>query len=247
LETSRAEERRRRRLSPWARLVAASIFVLMAAAGSMAGLWAATAGTRSESFLAAAEVLRVELDIGRGNVELVGGGLDEVAVRRTDHFAYDHAPEEVRIQQDGVIRINSTCPRLLLGSCFADYRVTVSDNVPVVVSAPHGDIRVSSYRGSAQLDTSEGNISVSSFCGFVLQATTKTGNIDVGAGCSPERLELRSDTGNVTVSVPEGRYRVDAATSNGTANVRGVTPADDAPWSLQALSNTGNVTVLGVP
>jgi hypothetical protein len=246
LETSRAEQGRARRLSPWARLVAASVFVLVAAAAAMAGLWAATAGTTTTSFLAAAEVLGVEIDVGRGNVELVGGGLDEVHVRRTDHFAYDHAPAEARIlEADGVIHISSSCANLVIGSCFADYRVTVSDNVPVVVRAPHGDIRLSRYRGSAELATTEGSISASSFCGFVLQATTRTGNIDVSAGCSPERLVLRTDTGNVTASVPEGRYRLDAAASNGAVSIRGITSFDDAPWSIQALSNTGDVTVLG--
>ncbi len=247
LQTSNAEERRARRLSPWGRLVAASTFVLVAATGSMIGLWAATSGTRSTSFIAAAEVLRVEIDLERGNLDLVGGGLDEVNVRRTDHFAYDHSPSEIRTLDDGVLRIRSTCADLLVGSCYADYRVTISDNVPVVVRAPHGSIRLASYRGSAELDTTYGNITVPSFCGFVLQATTKTGAIDVNTGCSADRLELRSDTGDVTVSVPEGRYRVDAATSNGSAGVRGVTQSDDAPWSIQALSNTGSVTVLGKP
>jgi len=227
--------------------VAASTFVLVAAAASMTGLWAATSGTRSTSFIAAGSVLRVEIDLERGNLALVGGGLDEVNVRRTDHFSYDHSPSEVRTLDVGVLRIRSSCAALLVGSCFADYRVTVSDNVPVVVRAPHGSIRLVSYRGSAELDTTYGNISVPSFCGFVLQATTKTGDIDVHTGCSADRLELRADTGDVTVSVPEGRYRVDAATSNGSASVRGVTESDDAPWSIQALSNTGNVTVLGAP
>jgi DUF4097 and DUF4098 domain-containing protein YvlB len=105
----------------------------------------------------------------------------------------------------------------------------------------------SRYRGSAQLETNEGSISVAAFCGFVLQATTKTGNINVGTGCSADRLELRSDTGNVAASVPEGRYGIDAATSSGSATVRGVTQDDAAAWSIQALSNRGSVTVLGVP
>lgn len=246
LETSRAEEGRARRLSPWARLVAACVFVLVAAAAAMAGLWAASSGSRSTSFIAAAEVLRVELDIGRGNVHVLGGGLDEVNVTRTDHYAYDHGPQEVRYLESGVLTIRSTCADLLVGSCSADYRVTVSDNVPVVVHAPHGSIKLDSYRGSAKLDTTTGSISVSSFCGFVLQATTKTGDMTVRTACSSDRLELRSDTGSVFASVPAGRYRVDAATTSGSASVRGLTPTDDSPWSIQALSNTGRVDVIGV-
>ena len=247
LDASRAEERRTRRLSPWVRLVAASLFVLVAAAASMAGLWAATSGTRSQSVIAAAEVLRVEIYVGRGNVVVHGGGLDEVKVRRTDHFAYYHSPDEVRTQEDGVLRITSSCANLLVGSCFSDYDVTVSDNVPVIVRAPHGDIRLASYRGTAELEARDGDISVTSFCGFVLQATARNGDIDVGAGCSADRLELRTDTGDVVARVPEGRYRVDAATSSGRTSIRGVTAAEDSPWSIQALSNAGDVSVVGVP
>jgi hypothetical protein len=47
--------------------------------------------------------------------------------------------------------------------------------------------------------------------------------------------------------VPEGRYGIDAATSSGSATARGVTQDDAAAWSIQALSNRGSVTVLGVP
>jgi len=247
VETSHSEEGRARHLSSWGRLVAACTFVLVAAAVSMGGLWAATSGSRSDSFLAAAEVLQVEIDVGRGNVDIRGGGLDEVNVQRTDHFSYYHSPEEVRTLENGVLHITSSCANLIVGSCSSDYRLRVSDNVPVVVHAPHGSIHLSSYRGSAELDTGDGGISVASFCGFTLQATTKMGSIDVATSCSPDRLELRSDTGTVNASVPEGRYRVDAATSSGRTSVRGVTSADDAPWSIQALSNSGDVTVLGVP
>jgi DUF4097 and DUF4098 domain-containing protein YvlB len=247
LEASRAEERRSRHLSPWGRLVAVCVFVLVAASAAMAALWATTSGSSSTSFIAAAEVLRVEIELGRGDVEILGGGLDEVNVRRTDHFAYYQSPDEVRTLQDGVLRISSTCADLLIGTCSADYHVRISDNVPVVVRAPHGDIRLSSYRGSAELDTTSGSVFVTSFCGFVLQATTKTGDVDVQTDCSADRLELRTGAGDVRVSVPEGRYRVDAASDGGAADVRGLSQADDAPWSIQALSNTGNVTVLGRP
>jgi hypothetical protein len=47
------------------------------------------------------------------------------------------------------------------------------------------------------------------------------------------------------VVVPPGRYRLDAETAAGRRTVRGVTEATDAPFSLQALSSSGDVTVEG--
>jgi Putative adhesin len=213
----------------------------------MATLWFATSGSRASEYLAAAEVQRVEIDVGDGDVEIVGGGLDEVAVRRTDHYAYHRYPSEWRTLENGVARISSRCPSLVIGSCASDYRVTVSDNVPVSVRVERGDVRLTNYRGSADLDSRAGSILVDGFCGFVLEAATKAGDIDARTACSAERLELRTDTGDVHAVVPSGRYRVDADTNSGGVTVRGVADALDAPWSIQALSSTGDVTVEAGP
>jgi hypothetical protein len=45
------------------------------------------------------------------------------------------------------------------------------------------------------------------------------------------------------VQVPSGRYRVDASTAGGRAVVRGIAAAPDAPFTIQALSSSGPVTV----
>jgi hypothetical protein len=43
--------------------------------------------------------------------------------------------------------------------------------------------------------------------------------------------------------VPPGRYEVDAQSTSGTRIVRGVATVADAPFSLQALSTSGDVLV----
>jgi hypothetical protein len=47
----------------------------------------------------------------------------------------------------------------------------------------------------------------------------------------------------VSVTVPPGRYRVDADSDTGRRAVRGLESADDAPFQIQALSSSGNVDV----
>jgi Putative adhesin len=237
----------RYRITRWGIAVIVSAAVLVAAAAAMGALWLATSGTRTSEYLAAAEVQRIEIDVGDGNVTIIGGGLDEVAVRRTDHYAYDRSPSEWRTQESGVVRISSRCPSLVIGSCAADYHLTVSNNVPVTVRVERGDVRLANYRGSADLEARAGSITVNRFCGFVLQAATKQGDIDASTSCSAERLELRTDTGNVHAIVPRGRYRVDADTNAGTVIVRGITQAFEAPWEIQALSSSGDVTVERAP
>ena len=65
------------------------------------------------------------------------------------------------------------------------------------------------------------------------------------ADCSPDRVELRSTSGDVHAVVPAGRYRVDAASARGSAEVRNLVVTDDASFAVQAISGTGDVIVDG--
>ena len=132
----------------------------------------------------------------------------------------------------------------MLDVCSARYRLTVPDNVRVTIRTTSGDVRFSGYRGSAQVDTGTGDISVAGFCGFALRARAQAGRRRrAGASCALERLELRSRTGDVRAVVPAGRYQVDADSDDGSRSVRGVTVAEDAPFQIQALSSAGDVAV----
>jgi hypothetical protein len=240
---SRLWARLRARRSHWALLVAGCAGVLVAAALAMAALWLVTSGTRTSSYGFAGPLLGVEIEIGRGDVEILGGGRSDVHVRRTESYAYGHEPRERLALDGGVLRIASDCASLVVGSCSAAYSVAVPDNVPVTVNVAHGDVRLAAYRGSAHLATQGGGISVDAFCGFVLEATAKQGDVDVATACSPERLDLRSDSGDVRAVVPPARYRIDADSSSGRVDVRGLDAADDAPWEIRALSGSGDVSV----
>jgi DUF4097 and DUF4098 domain-containing protein YvlB len=130
-------------------------------------------------------------------------------------------------------------------SCSVRYRVVVPDNIPIDVRTTSGSIRLDGYRGSARLASGSGNVTVNDFCGFGLQARAESGKIAANVDCALQQLSARSTSGSVHVVVPPGRYRLDAETAAGDRTVRGVTEATDAPFSLQALSSSGDVTVEG--
>ena len=43
--------------------------------------------------------------------------------------------------------------------------------------------------------------------------------------------------------VPSGRYQIDAQSDSGESRLRGLTDTDDAPFLIQALSTSGDVSV----
>jgi hypothetical protein len=234
----------RRRPSAWAWVVAGSAVIIVGGALVLGGWWLATSEKQIATYAVRGAVNRVTLDLAGANAVVVGGGSGrDVQVRRTDEFSFGRRARAERGVSGGVLRLRSRCPVMVLASCSASYRVRVPDNIPVTVRTSSGDVRFSAYRGSASIATRTGNISVGGYCGFLLEARAESGDVRASTSCSPERLVLRSRSGDVRAIVPAGRYRVDADSDGGSRRVAGLTPAEDAPFQIQVLSSAGDVDV----
>jgi hypothetical protein len=210
---------------------------------------AALATTKRElvSFPVRGSLNGVVLDLGGADVVIGRGGRSPgVQVQRTERYAFDHQPSVGRAVSGGVFRLRSRCPATVMHSCSVSYRVLVPDNVPIDVRTGGGSVRLIDYRGSGRITTRGGDIRITGFCGFSLQARTEQGDVSATTECAPQ-LSLRSRTGAVHAVVPPGRYRIDAETASGSRRVTGVTETSDAPFTIQALSSSGNVLVEGRP
>lgn len=234
--------------SAWATLVTVSACVVLAVTLTVAVWWVASSEQRVTSYTVRGALNAIMLDLGGADAEIVGGR-DEplVEVRRTDRFAFGQPATSGRDLVDGVLRLRSRCAATALGTCSATYRLTVPNNVPITVVTGSGDVQLAGFRGSARIATETGDIAASSFCGFLLDARTESGDVSATAACAAERLELRSRTGDVQAVVPPGRYRIDAESDQGSQSVRGLLPVDDAPFQILALSGAGDVELEAGP
>jgi hypothetical protein len=245
--TAHAPFRRRLPHSAWGFVVGICAVLLIGAALTAAISWIVTERTEVRTYGVTGSLNAIQLNIRSGNVEVLGGGSSAVEVRRTDHFSFGHGSRETRSIQGGVLHVNSSCPSVVLGNCSANYRLTVPDNVPVTVKTGEGNVRLASYRGSASVSTGGGDVSVDAFCGFSLAITTGSGSQHATTACSPQRLLMHSGSGVIDAAVPTGRYRVEADSNDGSHHVSGIDTSADAPFEIQALSSSGNVSVRGVP
>ena len=168
-----------------------------------------------------------------------------VRVRRTDRYAYDHGPVERRSLSHGVLRVDSTCPDVVVGFCNASYRVAVPDNVLVRLRVADGNVRITAINSSVDVTTGAGSINMEAWCGHTLDAVTKSGAVRASADCIPEVMNARTDSGDVSLTVPAAGYRLVAHSADGKVTVTGIADVDSSEWSLQALSNSGNVRVEG--
>jgi hypothetical protein len=232
----------------WTRLVAVSAVIVLGVVLGIAVWWAVTSAARVTSYAVRGQLDGITLDLGNADARIVGGRDQPlVEVRRTDRFAFGQRAVSRRRISNGVLTLRSRCPRAIVGTCAATYRLTVPNNVPIAVRTGSGDVQIAGFRGSARIDTRTGDIAASAFCGFLLHARADQGDVSAAAACTPERLELRSRTGDVRAVVPPGRYRIDADSDTGERALRGLQPVDDAPFHILALSGAGDVQVEAGP
>jgi hypothetical protein len=234
--------------SVWAMLVAASAVVVIGVALAIAAWWAVSSEQRVTSYSVRGPLEAIALDLGDANAEIVGARDQPVVeVSRTDRYAFGQSAAATRDVSGGVLRLRSRCAPAVLGACSASYRLSVPNNVPITVRTGSGDVRLAGFRGSARIDTRTGDIAATSFCGFLLHARADRGDVTANAACAPERIELRSRTGDVRAVVPPGRYRIDADSDQGNRTLRGLLPVEDAPFEILALSGAGDVEVEAGP
>jgi hypothetical protein len=236
------------RISRWGVVVMVSALLIVGGTAALAIASVTSSHTRVVSFAVRGSLSGVALDVDDADVVIAGGGQRSLlGVQRTDRFAFGHDAAVHRGLSGAELRIRSRCPNAVPRACSVHYRVVVPDNVPVMVRTGAGSVRFQRYRGSARVTTRSGDIDVAGFCGFSLQARAESGDIAASAACAPQQMTLRSTQGSVRVSVPPGRYQVEAESASGSHKVRGLDSAADAPFAIQALSSSGDVTVEGRP
>jgi hypothetical protein len=244
-ETSngKAPARAARRPRGWNAAVAASaaIFVIVGLAVGIG--WLASHHENVSKFYLPGPVRRITLQLSSGDAVVVPSGSTAVEVRRTDDYAFGHRASEHRSYSDGELTVASGCPRIVVGSCSASYEIAAPETATVDVRTTSGKVRLDGFRGSANVRTGSGNVFAAAYCGFGLSAVSGSGDLHVSAACAPQHLQLHTGSGNVVALVPPGRYRIQA--TGGHRRVTGVTSDPNAPFTLDAHSGSGGVTIGG--
>src|SRR5438874_716654 len=123
--------------------------------------------------------------------------------------------------------------------------VLVHSTTSWIFHEPH--LRTNVVNGVLRIETRAGgllsgtNYRVTVPNGVTITATTDAGDVKVDA--VSRHITAKTDAGDVHVTVPAGRYAVDADTDAGDVKVRGLVRDDSAPHSISARTDAGDVTV----
>ena len=217
-----------------------ALVVLITAVG-----WLVSDRHRTGTYSYSGPLRSIELRLSAARVAIVGSSSSTIEVRRSDDYSFGHVARETRSVDGGVLRISSSCPRVVVGSCSASYELAVPETVAVTVATTSGDIRLTGFRGDAAMRTGSGNIDVAAYCGFNLSGASGSGGIHVAAACAPRSLVLRTRSGDAVALVPPGRYRIGVGSGSGHERVTGVRHDAAAPFTIDVHSGSGSVSVVG--
>ena len=107
-----------------------------------------------------------------------------------------------------------------------------------------GDIDASRLSGRVELETASGDVRATGLDSGVVNARASSGDVLVDLAAAPQRVNLASTSGDVTILVPRDRasYDTQLATSSGETDP-GVPSDPNASRSLSAVTSSGDAAI----
>lgn len=193
--------------------------------------------TESASFDEA--IQSVTVDVGSGDVTLRGRDVAGATVTARIDGDSNHLGHSV---EDGHLVLFDDCHD---DQCGVDITATVPAGAPVELHTGSGDITVEDLLGTLALHTGSGDIEGWGLAGTDLVATTGSGDVELDARATAERIHVRTGSGDVRLDVPSGSYALRVDTGSGDTSVRGVSDDGAAPATLEVTTGSGDVVIRG--
>lgn len=234
--------RRALRWPTWLRVVVLAAVVVVAVVVTVA---AARLLDRREfsSVTLGGPVDRIDLQVARGDVELVAGTSDDVVVQRTTSWRF-RGPDLTASVDGSTARIHASCPRvpLPLSDCSVTHRVEVPPGVRVDVRADAGSVVADGLDGWLRIITSNGRVEATGLLTDEILVDTHGGSVTIDFGRPPSRVDVVSGGGDVDLTVPEAMYELRIAAGDGEVTTR-VDSVDMAERMIRIDTSGGDVVV----
>jgi hypothetical protein len=230
---------------------------------TLLSLTTASTEHRSRTFAAVGEL---RIDSGSGDVTIAGQRRSDIRVdmaiqRGMWRGAWQPSVETRR--GGSSLRLGSRCSfwaHVGVGECGASFVISVPIGTRVVVNASSGNVRIAGMADAVSVDASSGDVeadassgplrlaadsgdvTVQGYRGTEISARTGSGDVDLNALSAPRSVRAEAGSGNVTIAVPDVRYRVSLQTGSGSQHVQ-VRRDPNAARGIEAKAGSGDVTI----
>lgn len=167
------------------------------------------------------DLSRLELVTDNGEVQIRGGGGDEIAVR-TVLQERSEGDAEYSIEVDGDrLAVTGECDASWWDRCSVGFIVTVPSDFDVDVETNNGRVALTDVIGDVHVETDNGAIEGDRLRSSVVDTHTDNGRIRLTFDDAPTSVTARSDNGAIAVRLPDRDldYSVDADSAHGNVDV----------------------------
>lgn len=205
------------------------------------------------------QVTKIRVSAEAGRITVVGTDAAEISVTR--HIYRTAGEPTETVNRDGnELRIETRCPHGGSNGCRIDYEFQIPRATPVELSTASGNVDMTGLAGAQTAISATGNVEIAGARGPVTAKSVSgkiqfrdhgapstivastTGSVLLQAVTRPDLIQVDSTSGNISVTVPGGSYRVETSTMTGKKNVS--VPSDAGSSSVLKMKTiTGNVQV----
>lgn len=161
------------------------------------------------------------IDVGSGDVRLIGADISEVRVSAWIDGPSNHVGHGV---VDGRVTLFDECNQ---DPCSVDLTVTFPRSSALTLRTGSGDVH--------GLD----------LAGFDFTAETGSGDLSFEFNHGARRVQLRTGSGDVAVTVPSGGYRLNLSTGSGDQEIAGVSNDPSATRAIDVHTGSGDLRLIG--
>ncbi|MBN6035792.1 DUF4097 family beta strand repeat-containing protein [Amycolatopsis sp. 195334CR] len=179
------------------------------------------------------QITSVRFDVPAGEVKIRVEQGAPVSLRRDVHYRGTKPGQSHRVE--GTTLVLDKCG----SDCSVNYDVVIPAALPVSGSASAGNVTITGA-GATDVDASAGNVVLGQLAGPA-NVTASAGNVEVGLA-TPADARVKASAGTVTVTVPQGTYRVTTEANAGDSHVS-VPNTPGAPHVVDVAASAGDVTV----
>jgi hypothetical protein len=199
----------------------------------------APAPTHDEPLSIEQPVLALSVDVGSGDLHIVGAeGSGANVVARVEgernHLGYELS--------EGRLSLFEECHEQ---PCAVSISAIVPAAIPFDIRTGSGDVRIEGALDRLQVDVGSGDVDGIDLAGRNLQVRSGSGDIELSVFEPTESVSVRAGSGDVRLAVPSGSYRLSVDTGSGDRSVKGVIDDDASGASIAIDTGSGDVRVRG--
>lgn len=222
--------------------IVVALVIVLAIAASLISRSLRSTDTGGEDLPGSLTTLSVQSGVGDVSIRAAAPGESASVAWTSRHGLVDPT---VTVQVTGeTARMVSDCPSFWFADCSVDWELVVPAEVAVTIDTSVGDVSMTDLTGTVEVTSNVGSVSGTDLGGEHVQVRSDVGDVTLDLVVAPRAVTVGSDTGDVTITVPDDGTGYHVTTDTSIGDVRNTIGSDATQTRrINVSSSVGDITL----